>query len=102
MSEPVLRLLIHAPTAAALARARRNAVNLLAARPGAEVRIVANGEAVAAALDQPDPRTDTLLLLCGNSLSRLGRPLPEGLRRVEAAVVEIVEAQAAGWAYMRA
>ncbi|WP_207459823.1 hypothetical protein [Azospirillum sp. SYSU D00513] len=102
MADAALRLLIHAPTAAALTRARRNAANLLAARPDAEVRIVANGEAVAAALDQPDPATDPLLLLCGNSLSRLDRPLPDGLRRVDAAVVEIAEAQAAGWAYMRA
>jgi NitT/TauT family transport system ATP-binding protein len=46
-----LRLLIHAPTVAALARARSNARNLLRADPTAEVEIVVNGGAVAAAIE---------------------------------------------------
>lgn len=103
-SDPVtapLRLLIHAPTTAALTRARRGAVNLLQARPDAVVRIVANGEAVAAALDQPDPATDGLLALCGNTLSALKRAAG-GYAVVPAAVLTIAEAQAEGWAYMRA
>jgi NitT/TauT family transport system ATP-binding protein len=96
-----LRLIIHAPTAAALARARRNAANLLNACPDAQVRIVANGEAVAAALDSPDAETDGLLALCGNTLAKLGR-IAGALTVVPAAVVAIAEAQAGGWAYMRA
>lgn len=97
----LLRLVIHAPTAAALDRARRNALNLRKARPDAEIRIVVNGDAVAAALDHPDPPTDSLLRLCGNSLSRLGRTAG-GLTVVTAGVLDIAESQAEGWGYMRA
>ncbi|MBP2232016.1 NitT/TauT family transport system ATP-binding protein [Azospirillum agricola] len=96
-----LRLVIHAPTAAALERARRNAANLRKARPDGAIRIVANAEAVAAALDRPDPDTDPLLRLCGNTLAKLGRPA-SGLTVVEAGVLDIAEAQAEGWGYMRA
>lgn len=73
MTTTPVRLIIHAPTAAALDRARRNAANLLKLRPDAAVRIIANGEAVAAALDRPDPATDSLLSLCGNTLANTGR-----------------------------
>ena len=55
------KLLIHAPTAKALGRARRNLVNLLAAQPAAHVELVANGAAVAAALAQPAAETDQYL-----------------------------------------
>ncbi|SMH35595.1 hypothetical protein [Azospirillum agricola] len=101
MADVPLRLVIHAPTAAALERARRNAANLRKARPDAAIRIVANAEAVAAALDRPDSDTDPLLRLCGNTLARLGRTAP-GLTVVEAGVLDIAEAQAEGWGYMRA
>jgi NitT/TauT family transport system ATP-binding protein len=97
-----LRLVIHAPTAAALERARRNARNFRRLRPEARLRIVANGEAVAAALDAPDAETDGLLELCGVTLARLGRPAPLTVRVVEAAVVAVAEAQAEGWSYLRA
>lgn len=73
----VLRLIIHAPTASALARARSNAANLLAIRHEAQVEIVINGPAVAAALDNPHD-TDALLRVCGNTLARLERDLPDG------------------------
>ncbi|MBP2301351.1 DsrE family protein [Azospirillum picis] len=96
-----LRLVIHAPTPAALERARNNARNLLKARPDAEVRIVVNAGAVAAALDTPDGDTDGLLRVCGNTLGRLGRSAG-GLTVVAAGVLDIAEAQAAGWGYMRA
>lgn len=96
-----LRLVVHAPTAAALDRARRNAVNLLKARPDAHVRIVVNAAAAAAALDAPDAETDSLLRICGNTLAKIGRTA-DGLTVVPAAVVDIAEAQAEGWAYMRA
>ena len=51
--DDTLRLVIHAPTEAALARARANAANLLRAEPAAAVEIVINGPAVAAALASP-------------------------------------------------
>lgn len=49
-----LRILLHAPTAAALTRARQNAINITADDPAAEVRIVVNGDAVAAVLETVD------------------------------------------------
>ena len=58
-----MNVLIHAPSSAALARARNNVANLLKVRPDAHVRLVLNGPAVAAALDgdcllytSPSPR----------------------------------------------
>ncbi|ALG75085.1 hypothetical protein VY88_26525 [Azospirillum thiophilum] len=96
-----LRLVIHAPTPTALERARNNARNLLAARPDAQVRIVVNAGAVTAALDGPDAETDRLLRVCGNTLARTGRSAG-GLTVVPAGVLDIAEAQAEGWGYMRA
>ena len=97
-----IRLLIHAPTAGALVRGRRNLANLLAADPSAEVELVANGAAVAAALDAPDPATDARLVLCRNSLAAAGRSAPPGVRTVAAAVLHVAERQRDGWAYFRA
>ncbi|MBB3140475.1 DsrE family protein [Halomonas organivorans] len=96
-----LRVLLHAPTAESLSRARRNARNLQRARPEAEVLIVANGGAVAAALAEPDD-TDDRLRLCRNSLVAQGLDNPKGLTEVEAAVVTLAELQTDGWAYIRA
>lgn len=97
-----LRVLLHAPTADGLARARRNARNLVTSRPGAEVLIVANGAAVPAALAEPDPGSDDRLRLCRNTLAAQGLDNPAGLEEVEAAVVFLAECQADGWAYIRA
>jgi len=97
-----LRVLLHAPTADGLARARRNARNLIKSRPGAEVLIIANGGAVAAALAEPDPGSDDRLRLCRNTLATQGLDNPAGLEEVEAAVVTLAELQADGWAYIRA
>ncbi|MFD1628076.1 hypothetical protein [Azospirillum griseum] len=99
--EPVIRLVIHAPTPGALERGRRNAANLLKLRPDAAVRLVVNGAAVVAALDHPDPATDGLLRLCANSLRAAGRDAG-ALTVVVAAVLDIATAQAEGWAYLRA
>jgi NitT/TauT family transport system ATP-binding protein len=96
-----LRVLLHAPTAEALTRARRNAVNLHNARPDAEVLIIANGSAVATALATPDA-TDSLLRLCRNSLVAQRLDNTRELAEVEAAVVTLAERQANGWAYIRA
>ncbi len=97
-----IRLLIHAPTAEALTRARSNARNLLAAEPGAEVEIVVNAGGVAAALGAPDPDTDAHLRFCGNTLARQSLSAPDGARVVDAAVAHIARRQADGWHYMRA
>jgi NitT/TauT family transport system ATP-binding protein len=96
-----LRVLLHAPTAEGLARARRNAANLLNARPDAEVLIIANAGAVATAIAAPDA-TDSLLRLCHNSLVAQRLDNTRELVEVEAAVVTLAERQADGWAYIRA
>jgi len=96
-----LHVLLHAPSAEALTRARRNAANLRNARPDAEVLIIANASAVAAALATPDV-TDPLLRLCRNSLSAQGLDNTRELVEIEAAVVTLAELQAKGWAYIRA
>jgi len=97
-----LRVVLHAPTADGLARARRNALNLAKARPEAEVLIVANGAAVTAALDIPDPASDAWLRLCRNTLAAQKLNNTAGLEEVDAAVVTLAELQAQGWAYIRA
>lgn len=97
-----LRVLIHAPTAASLLRARNNAANLLRAVPDAEVRIMVNAEAVSALLDSPRPDTDSVTLVCANTLEKLGRVAPAPLRTVAAAIVAIAEMQRDGWSYVRA
>lgn len=98
----VLRILIHAPTQGAVARARNNAVNLKKDAPDAEVLIVANADGVAAVLDAPQPDTDALTLVCANTLQRLGRRAQEPLRTVRSGIAAIVEMQREGWLYVRA
>lgn len=99
MSE--LNVMLHAPTQDALTRARRNARNLLRAHPDAGLLIIANGAAVATALAQPDPETDSLLRLCHNSLTAQNLENTGGLAEVDAAVVTLAELQGQGWAYIR-
>lgn len=97
------RILLHAPTAGALKRARSNAGNLLAAEPRPVVRIVVNAEAVAAVLDDPNAGTDALTLVCRNTLNRLGRSAEAPLTVLEeGAVLSLARMQREGWAYIRA
>ena len=101
INEPI-RIVLHAPTASAVTRARNNAANLLKQSAPVEVRIVVNAEAVRAALDEPDPAGDALTLVCPNTLSRIGRPAPDPLTVLdEAAVLAIARMQADGWYYIR-
>ncbi|AUL46265.1 Uncharacterized conserved protein [Bordetella trematum] len=96
-----LHVLIHAPTPDALRRARNNAANLLKAEPQAQVEIIANAAAVAAALAEPHA-TDAQLRLCGNTLQNTGAQAPAALQVVPAAIVHLARRQAEGWAYIRA
>ncbi|HHM4355340.1 TPA: hypothetical protein ACRL9G_001319 [Pseudomonas aeruginosa] len=97
-----MNVILHAPTPDALERARNNAANLKREVPDADVRIVANAEAVAAALDDPRPDTDALTWLCPNTLARSGRKKRVPLQVLEQpAVLEIVRAQQQGWIYIR-
>lgn len=98
-----IRILLHAPTAAAVTRARSNAANLLQQPAPVEVRIVVNSEGVEAVLDAPDAATDGLTLVCPNTLARIGRPAPEPLMVLgEGAVLAIARMQTDGWHYIRA
>ena len=97
----MVRLLIHAPTPASLERARRNLANLLKLAPDAQVELVVNAGAVAAALDTPHP-LDTHLRVCANTLTANARTAPGGIATVPAAVLHLAERQAQGWSYMRA
>jgi len=98
-----LKILIHAPTPAALARARKNAANLLRARPDAEVRLVLNGEAVAAALEGAPDTSDALTWLCPNTLANTGLAAREPMRPLPApAILALATLQGEGWAYVRA
>lgn len=98
-----LNVVLHAPTASALQRARNNARNLQKEMPNAEIRIVVNAEAVAAALDTADDGVDGMTWVCPNTLARLGRALREPLKLLPgAAVLELVRIQQAGWVYIRA
>ena len=99
---PSLQVVFHAPTAQALDRARQNLVNFQAIEPQAELRLVVNGEAVRAALDNPDPATDGFVFLCRNTLQRRGLRNDRQLAEVDAAVVELAWLQAKGWQYIRA
>lgn len=63
-----LKILMHAPTAAALASARSNASNLVAEVLTNSARIVVNAGTVIAVLDDPNVRTDTITLICPNTL----------------------------------
>jgi intracellular sulfur oxidation DsrE/DsrF family protein len=96
------RVILHAPTPAALARARSNLRNLARADPAAEIRILANAAGVAAALDRPDAEADRHLVLCENSLRAQQLTPPETIATVPAVVQALVELQAAGWIYIRA
>jgi NitT/TauT family transport system ATP-binding protein len=96
------RVIFHAPTAGSLTRARRNLLNFRAAAPTAELRIIANAAAVAAALEHPDPDTDAQLVLCRTSLTRQGLNNDAGVAETDSAVVAIARLQQAGWQYIRA
>lgn len=96
------RVVLHAPTEPALLRARSNLRNLRLADPDIEIRILANADAVAAALARPDAEADPHLVLCENSLRARGLAAPAGIATVPAVILALVELQAAGWTYIRA
>jgi intracellular sulfur oxidation DsrE/DsrF family protein len=103
MTETPLRIVLHAPTPAALARARRNAANLALAAPETTVRILLNAGAVAAALDEPDSAMDRLTLVCPNSLKAIARAAGEPLTVLQGpGVLALARMQAEGWQYIRA
>lgn len=102
MTTAPLRVLIHAPTPDALARARNSAANLRKASPDALIRIIANAQAVGAALDAPHEQ-DALTWLCPNTLASTGHQARMPLQTLpHAAILELAQQQHAGWTYIRA
>lgn len=97
-----IRVVLHAPTEAALGRARSNARNLRAAQPEAEIVIVVNADGVRAALDTRDSETDDHLRICSNTLAARSLEAPDHLTTVPAAVETLARLQVEGWAYIRA
>ncbi len=98
-----LNVILHAPTANALQRARNNARNLKKEVPLADIRIIVNAEAVAAALEVADASLDEITWICPNTLQRLGKTLREPLNLLpDPAILELVRLQQSGWVYIRA
>ena len=98
----LLHIVLHAPDAEGLQRARMNAVNALRAEPQTQVRIIANAGAVAAALDTPHEQADALTYLCPNTLTQLQRDCRAPLQVLgEPAVLALARLQKYGWAYIR-
>ena len=103
MTASPLKIVLHAPTPGALARARSNAANLMKQSPAPEVRILLNADAVAAALDHPDEASDRLTQLCPNTLQRIGRQARAPLAVLqEGSVLALARMQGEGWRYVRA
>lgn len=94
------QLVLHAACADSLIRARNNATNFLKHEPTAQIEIVANAGAVAAALDTTHP-TDGLLRLCGNTLNNTKKQATTQ-KVVPAAIVYLIKLQQDGWIYVRA
>lgn len=102
-SDRPLQILLHAPTQRALARARSNAANLLKETPASQVRIIANADAVSAALDEPDAGADPLTWLCPNTLRKLDREARPPIQVLpSAAALMLARMQREGWIYIRA
>ena len=100
---PALRIVLHAPSSDAFARARSNAHNLRREAPNAEVRIVLNADAVGAALDTPHPHTDPVTWLCPNTLAHADRSAPARLQVLPVgAVLALAQWQQQGWTYLSA
>ena len=101
---PETRVVLHAPTAQALARARGNFKNLTTAQPQAEVWIVANAQAVQAVVDAPEDMGPALprVLLCPNTLRNNDLSAPAGVQVLPMGAVDaLARMQQGGWVYIR-
>lgn len=97
------QVLLHAPTPDALNRARSNARNLLKDMPDAQVRILANAQAVAACVQAQAHECDAYTYLCPNTLRTLSLQAPARLQVLDqGAITTMVRLQQEGWLYIRA
>ncbi|MDR3412601.1 MAG: hypothetical protein P4L87_16945 [Formivibrio sp.] len=100
---PPLQIILHAPTAQALARARSNAANIIKESAQTVVRIVVNADAVTAALDTPNAAQDPITFVCANTLNKLQRTAPAPFVTLPGgAALAIARMQQEGWCYIRA
>ena len=97
-----MNVLIHAPSADALRRARSNARNFLAIHPDASVRIISNADGAIAACGEREPQTDPLITVCENTLRATSLSPPSHLQTTPAAIELIARLQQQGWLYIRA
>lgn len=96
------QVLLHAPTPDALQRARNNARNLLKDMPDAQVRIIANAQAVTACVQGEAHECDAYTYLCPNTLRNLDLNAPKRLHVLDqGAVTTLVRLQQDGWTYIR-
>jgi len=103
MQSEKLQIIIHAPTAAALERARNNAGNILGYAPQTVVKIIANAQAVSAAIESAPHAQDAVTYLCPMTLQKNNLTCPERLKQAEGpAALWIAQLQQAGWTYIRA
>jgi intracellular sulfur oxidation DsrE/DsrF family protein len=101
-SNSSLKLVLHAPTAASLKRAKSNAANVRRELPDAQIRIIANAEGVSEALIAAPDDADQFTSLCANTLRKLGKDTPPRFGTVPSGVVAIAQLQQDGWLYVRA
>lgn len=94
-----MKIILHAPTPSSLARSRAEAAALT--NPDDMVRIVASGDGAAAAVDNPDPATDHMLVVCLASLGDRGRSATPGMETTPVASSLIARLQRKGWIYLR-
>ncbi|MBS7348986.1 MAG: hypothetical protein KIG95_02250 [Comamonas sp.] len=103
MHPPRLQAVLHAPTASALERARNNASNILGRAPETEVRIIANAQAVMAAIESEPHEQDARTYLCPITLKKNNCKCPERFNQADGpAALWLLELQQKGWFYIRA
>lgn len=97
------RVILHAPTPGALERARSNARNLLKDIPEAQIRIIANAQAVNACVEGAEHDCDHYTYLCPNTLRNQSLTAPERFKTLgQGAITALVQFQAENWIYIRA
>jgi intracellular sulfur oxidation DsrE/DsrF family protein len=102
IQSPSAKVVLHAPTPSGLERARNNFMNIKKVAPDTDVRIIANAQAVATALDQEHAECDGKTWICPNTLANMGREARAPLQVIAGpAVMELVRLQQEGWIYIR-
>lgn len=106
----VLRVVAHVDEPSRLAQCARSLANLHAAEPEAAIAVVVHGEALPALQSDAAGARELVaaavdgwleLVACGLTATRTGCAMPEGARRVDSGVAEVVRRQREGWTYLR-